>query len=564
MLDTDNGKKLFAVYIGWLVIAAVLLIQYFTLFRLAATAAAALYLLFAMIIGTGKNRELLRGGNISVTDVIGSVLGISCLLFLAYFGCYYYMDVLHGSVKITSEALSAGFVNIFVIATNGKVLLKAFLLVVFFVSLFQKKSWQFLWLRVIYKYLRVWTIFFFILFQLTASMRICLFFTGLTLLFLMTDMIRVDAKSKPVEDAWKGVCGWYAIISIVILLFYMFFPEAVSETGQAGYFEYYIFNGGLKTLNIVLFSAVILVLAVICGIFREKTICIGDHIFFASLESSLLVCVCLNRFYVAYWWVILAVYILFGMRILLTAKLPEEKRGIFGNVLVWHIAFTAAVLFYIVAAHSGRGLSAFVLLLGVFLFCVLLNRQKGETSTWKGIALRYTLALEVVAFSAAGYVYEARCVDTNFIWLLLADIVFVVLTWMVCYNPGIYQIADEAFSRCLNVVLFAVLCLCLCLRGGSGVRLEESGVGNQVNIEVSEKGAGNSVAEVHVYWLDDATEAIALNGDTALPEERELKSASYNRKVDVSGNGRLRVEVTDANGVVTTAVKWYHFCAYGE
>lgn len=548
-MDTNhvNRIKHTAVFLGWTAVMLFYLFTHFHKYRLYVFVVAFIYMLYQEIIKIKKPDA--NTPAIPLTAVMGRVIGVTSLVFLAYYiAPYWPLQFGRGTAPGYAPNL---FISLFVI-TDRNLVLQIGILILAVLGICRLNPNKYKVLDLIYRYMAISTIGFYIIYAWTGSVRVGIFYFAVTGLFLFNDILRYR-----IEGVSPKTSRWFIAFSAVLLALIALEPNAMAKMSEKGYLEYILLGNNFTILNLIVILVVIAVLEAVFWKYREKTEQISDLFLLLIFGSILVVCSILYNFYVGYWSLILAGYMTASI-----IYLFRKDADIKGFLLI-----SVAVVLGIYEAHNGRLISFTLFVVCIFAIYDRAKALKKQDAVQK-FPYVYRLTVMIIiamAITTAGRIYEVRHLMANYRTLIIVALIFVALIAITGFNPGMFvrnKLRDQ--RQCIVFgVMFAVLCAGLTIKGGSKIHIAEVDKG-QFEITVDARGKDNAVKSAKQFWLEDAVDMILAEGQKSLPKETELSSFSEETLFSLERSGRLKISVVDGYGIETTAVKWYHVNPYEE
>lgn len=545
----------------WCLVMALFLSKYFSVQALCIFLISAVYLFYVDIMKAEEFRSLRRKRDgaicMSLTNSFRQLLGVSSLTLLGfYIVSFWPFAVMEWKPSEWTGFFTLFFTRYVEIFRDGNYILIAVLVVLFSISLFKPNPGKSKVLDLIYRYLLTGVFYFFLFYAYRNDIRTGIFYIGVSIVFFGGDLLH-----------WKNILSekieknkWHKWFSFLLLFFFVMEDRIGAYLSQNGYLEYYIFVEGLNLKNFILISLSLIILGIVCWIFEDKEKIVKDSFLCLYNLSTIAIIFFTYRFYAAYWWIILAAYIIgsFVWILLLKENMDEEQPG---KQYIQFLTFPATAIFLLFEAHTGRIVSSLLFVISIAIICLSWIKLMKAEKEWNSIALFSTIVLVCIGITAAGRVYEVRNLSGNYITLFILGVFFTLCIWVCCYNPDVFRVKSETL-RCGGILcMFAILSLCICFRSGSKIKIERLD-NNQVKISASANGKKNSVVSNEEYWTSDYTQAFLMQGNDTLPEEQKISEEIQENTFTVPGSGKIRVVVTDEHGMKTTAVRWFRMCAY--
>ncbi len=540
-LSNYNRMKHIWVFLGWTVVMLVNLFTYFHRYRLYIFLIAFIYMLYEEVIQI-KNEDSETGE--PLTESVTRIIGVTSLTFLMYY------LIPHWPMKFgagTPYEYIWGLVISPLYIIKRSIGLQCGLLIMLLLGVIKINPRKYLVLDVLYQYMPLSAVCFHIIYAWTGNVRLGVFYFALAGIFLFNDILRYqNDRSKKIKCN-----GWFTAFSIILLILLAFVPTEMAELSEKGFLTYWLLEKNFTVKNTIFICVIIALLEGICWKYRKKTSKISDEFLFLIWGSIVLVCSIAYNFYSGYWMIILLIYFIISVKCILNSE--EQIKGFILN------SVAAIALMY--EAHSGRIISFGLLVVCIYITYSQITRSRQQPENPKFVyTYQWTvMLLMAIGVVTAGRIFEVRNIMSNYIVLIISAVIFSILVVIMGYNPGIFAKSKKReYINCIPcIILFAVLCAGLTLKGGSSGQIEVSENG-KVEMTVEANGEENSVERAELYWMDDAGDTIFAKGENVLPKEEKIKDFSGETSFQLEKSGRLKIIITDQYGVKTTMVRWYH------
>lgn len=544
---------------GWLLIMGYFLKLHFSVYSLCLLLIAGGYLVYTEILIKSKQTTGDKKEKRLLTDSLDRMIGVTSVTLLGYYILTFWpFEFIEWNGKAYGDVSAAFFMGLVNIFRKGNLVLLLVIIGVFILGIIKINPAKNKVLNALYQYLAAGAVFFYFFYSWTNCVRIGLLYIAITIIFFGGDVIQ--RKNRPAEKIKRN--KWYVRFSLLLFIFLLLEEPAVLFMSKEGYLEYYILVKGFSLINIIFISAVFMLSGTICWIYEEEKEAVEDWFLYLVMESALLVCYTAYIFYVGYWWLILAVYIIISSAFILRIKNWRKADVSKGNKF-YFLLFPFSAIFILYEAHNGKMISSLLMLAGIILLYKLNKKLKKGNKKWMNTAWLSTLAVLFMGVAAAGRIFEARHLYSNYLTLFITGIFFILLIWYSCYNPDLYAQNLETIRCGIIICMFAVLCTGICFKSGNNIKVVNKSK-NEVAVTVKSRGKENSIKKIEGYWLDDYTDAILIRGEKKLPKVVKLGEIPDKYTTAISKSGRLRIVAEDKHGIKTTGIRWYRICRYTE
>ncbi len=548
---SENKKKHITVLIAWAALQAYYLAFHFSWGSFSCFAIALIYLFCTTVLGKKQD-------NIHVVETIGNLIGTTFAAFLGYhvvttifpaFQIPENADFSGAFTAINSQLVdkidSSGF-RIAFSGTASPIMLVA-AVVFFLLKIFAKRAA----VKILYQYLWRGCLFAALIHTNYRSKEILILYAVCTLVFVACDILSCQQNGKP----YKAGKRWYTALNVLLIVVLILQPDALAPFTQKGYMEYYFITSGFKWYT-ALYILAVLVAAGIFMVPRDASTeakSVMDIFVFWNAVCVLVTLFFMTRFHVGYWWVVALIYGI-CVTVVLVAFSPIRVDG---NEKLRDMDFlflpvvSIGVIITVIAGHYGRLLAIWALVGGGLLIAHQL-RQRSSEDGWVKDARFYSMILLVVGVVAAVFLWGFNRLGLNFLILLGMLVVALAFVWIISSDSGLFAKRSQ-LMQIISVALFVVLCISLCCKNGSKIKIttDES---DKIVVDVSAR-KNREIETIEYYWLesylllDDRQEGFPQ--EVLLPDEQIPEQ-----------DGRLRVVVTDNYGSMTERIYWVHSNRY--
>ena len=545
---SEKRIKQIAALGAWALIQAYFLAFHFSWNNLIVMAVGLTVLAMFMLFGQFKDKT-------NVTDHLMLLLGIT---FLTYWGYYVVSEIVpifaevEDAGLVFSEQLAFGFENFFN-SLEFNLLIWALAIGIFFLGRSEKHPLR----KILCKYL-FWTVlltpcitlwsepaFFPILLTVVPALAFAL--------FDIFDYLRCNVHSN-------GGKWWYRLLMVLLVLTLIVKNNALVPFSQPGYVEYLFFIDGLKWHGALLLTLAFAGAGYIMWTMDRKAGEQGigtDAFVFWNLGCAVVATFVLSKFHVGYWWLLAILYAIgfcyatIGLHPKKTESNAKKRKlsCLFVPVL------TVVLVVLTVAGAYGNLIRAMIFLASVAGVAALWKHTDLNTEAWKDKAWFYTGILLAVALNGGAALWCGSRSAANLALLAGILVVCVAYIWFLSYQSGLLHRKSHVV-RSVVVAVLVISCLCLCGKSGAEIKLVTDEILQTRQIEVTPNNEDVEIASVEYYWWENY-----LSLDEEKPQPAS-EAPLLGTETSPEGGGRLRVVVTDVNGVVTEKIFWMHTCQY--
>ena len=551
---SDNKVKHIAGLVSWAAIHTYFLAFHFSWGNLAVLAVALIFLLFTTVIGK-KHDET------HFVWTTGNLIGTSFAVLLGY----YVITAIIPAFKIPENVDFAGLLT--VLGKQFEILLErsAFeisfqgitsyvFLIIAVLSFFGSKWHKHPIFSIMLKYLWTGCLFAALIDSNYHSKEILFLYFACMLIFVACDILIYQHDGSCNKSGKR----WYNILNVLLVFVLALEPNGLAVFTQNGFIEYYFITCGFKwyTALYILIALIATGFFMILGYDEKDAKTNTDISIFWNAIWILISLFFMTRFYVGYWWIVALAYII----CVAVTLIPLCPTKVDGNEKLsgWDIGFlpivSIATIITVIAGHYGRLLITWAFIGGAILILDQFLRRNKNDVWWKD-ARFYSIVLLTIGVIAAISLWGFNRLTYNFLVLLGMLAVSLAFVWVVSCDSGLFA-KRNPLVQTLTVILFAILCICLCSKNDGKIKIAPDDSGT-VAVNVVSTRKEREIVTVEYYWLEDF---LHVNGkQESFPKEVILED-----KVIPEEDGRLRVIVTDNYGAQTEQIYWVHVSQYSE